>query len=228
MVLVIPAREQRAQIIGEEMAPRVSNQQLDGGRELDYLTCKDPYAGSLLSHMIEGINNVAKAASVAVFGKTAPPPPIDSINVQGTQSGTKITCPSEILHWTLTHNQAISKGVRYFTEIDTDPNFLAPHVIDHGCSRTGFTSLPTYLNDGNTKQTYYMRSYAQYPGSDPAKPTVLGNLGGAIQIQMTGSSATTLLSSTGSGTASPSGQQGGHGLGIVIDRPAPGPKRNIA
>jgi len=101
-------------------------------------------------------------------------------------------------------------------------------VIDHGCSRTGFTSLPTYLNDGNTKQTYYMRSYAQYPGSDPAKPTVLGNLGGAIQIQMTGSSATTLLSSTGSGTASPSGQQGGHGLGIVIDRPAPGPKRNIA
>jgi hypothetical protein len=125
------------------------------------------------------------------------------------------------------HNQEVNKGIHYFSEVDTSPSFTNPHVIHHGTSRTGFLSLPTN-NSSNVKQTYYLRSYAQYPGSDPSKPTVHGNLGGVIGIQMGGTSQTSLLPSTGSGTASPNGSQGGHGFGVVLTRPAPGPKRNVS
>jgi hypothetical protein len=211
---------------------RGDNAQLEGGRELSYINQRDAYAGSLFSRIVEAVNTLAKNAGVAAVGKVAPPHPIDAVNVQGTLSNGIRTCPSEILHWTLDHNQAVSKGVKYFSELDTSPSFTQPHVFEHGSSRTGpLISLPTYATAADkvavTPTTYYLRSYAQYHGSDPCKPTVHGNLGGAIGIQMTGSSVTQLLPSTGSGTASSSGQQGAHGLGIVLDRPAPGPKRNI-
>ena len=208
------------------MAPG-TNQQLEGGRELSYVNIRDAYAGSLFDRIIQSINQLAKNAGVAAVGKVSPPPPVDGITVQGALSGSTLTAPSEILHWTLQHNGAIQKNIRYFSEIDTNANFPAPHVIDHGTSRSAFLSLPKMNNAGAT-QTYYLRSYAQYHGSDPCEPTVHGNLGGAIGIQMTGSSKTTLLTSAGSGTASPNGQQGAHGLGKVLDRPAQGPKRNVS
>jgi len=200
---------------------------LFGGQELTYLSQKDRAFGTLFQRIINAVNNIAKNTSVAAVGKLPAPPKVDSIAVQGTVDATNnvITCPSEHLHWTLTHNQAVQKGVQYMTEIATEPNFLQPHVVDHGCSRSGFLSLPAKDNSGNT-QTYYMRSYAQYHGSDPSHPTVLGGFNNATKIVMTGSSQSSLLSSTGSGTAQPTGQQGGKGLGTVLNRPAPGPKRN--
>lgn len=203
------------------------NKQLEGGRELPYLNQKDNFLGSLLQRIIASVNQTAKNAAVSSVGKISPPHPIDSIQVQGKQVGNVITAPGEILHYTLTHNQAVSKGVQYISEVSTDPNFIQPHVIDHGSSRSVFLTLPTFQNDGVTPNVYYLRSYAQYHGSDPCKPTVLGNIGGAIQIKMSGLNAATPLPSTGSGTASPSGQQGGHGLGIVLDRPAPTSKRSV-
>jgi hypothetical protein len=57
---------------------------------------------------------------------------------------------------------------------------------------------------------------------------VLGNIGGETAIQMTGTSVTQLLSSTGSGTASQTGQQGGKGLGTVLKRPTTQAKRQLA
>ncbi len=203
------------------------NSELSGGQELTILQQKDFNNGNLLARIIDAVNGLAQNIGAAAVGKLNPPPPVQSIQVQGIQSGNVITCPSEILHWTINHTQEIQKHVHYFSEVATEPNFLQPHVIDHGTSRTGFLSLPTFQNDGATLNTYYLRSYAQYPGSDPQKPTVLGGLAGATQIQMTGSSATTLLSSTGSGTAAATGTQGGKGLGTVLIRPAPTTKRSI-
>ena len=203
------------------------NSDLQGGQELSKLTQKDFDNGSLLKRIIEAVNSVARHASVAAVGKVDPPPPLQSINVQGTQSGNTITAPSEILHLTLGHTQELNKGVQYLHEISTEPNFLAPHVIHSGSSRTLITPLPALDNNGNV-QTYYHRAYAQYPGSDPQKPTVLGGLAAPTKIVMTGSSKTSLLPSTGSGTASAQGTQGGHGLGVVLTRPAPGPKRQTS
>lgn len=205
--------------------------QLEGGQELTRLQQKDFDNGSLLSRIIDAVNSMAKNLGASAVGKFPPPPPIDSIQVQGIvgpQANSTFTCPSELLHWTMTHNQELHKGVLYFSEISTSPNFTAPHVIHHGTSRSGFLNLATFLNDGKTKQTYYLRSYPQYPGSDPQKHTVFGGQASPYKIQMTGTSATTLLSSTGSGTASPTGMQGGQGLGKVLTRPSPGPKRNLA
>jgi hypothetical protein len=175
------------------------------------------------------MNTLAKNAGVAAVGKVSPPPPVDAINISGpAPSNGIISIPnSEVLHWTIQHNQEVNKGVHYFSEIDTSPAFTSAHVIHHGTSRSGFLSLPTN-NSSNVKQTYYLRSYAQMPGSDPTKPTVLGGLSGAIGIQMGGTSQTSLLPSTGSGTAAPDGSQGGHGFGVVLTRPAPGPKRSVS
>ena len=197
--------------------------QLEGGQELTKITQQDFNNGTLLQRIIDAVNSVAKNIGVAAVGKLDPPPPIQSINVQGTQSGNVITASSEHLHWSINHTQEISKGVQYISEIATESNFLAPHVVDHGCSRSGFLHLPALDSSGKV-QTYYLRSYAQYHGSDPAKPTVLGGLAGATQIQMTGTSKMSLLSSTGSGTASHTGMQGAKGLGVELTRPAPGPK----
>jgi hypothetical protein len=203
------------------------NEQLQGGQELSVVNQKDAYSGSLFGRVIDAINQLAKNAGVAAVGKVAPPPPINSINVQGAISNGILTAPSEILHWTIQHNQPVQKGIRYFSEIDTSPSFTNPHVVDHGTSRSAFLTLPKMDNAGTT-HTYYLRSYAQMPGSDPVSPTVHGGLSGAIGIQMTGTSKTSILPSTGSGTAAANGSQGGHGLGIVLDRTAIGPKRSVA
>ena len=205
-----------------------ANEQLTGGRELSYISQRDNYAGSLFTRIIDAVNALAKNAGVAAVGKVPPPPPINSVTVSGgsANNGVMTVASTEILHWTIQHSQAIQKGIRYFSEVDTSTAFTNPHVHDHGTSRSGFMTLPTN-NSAGTKQTYYLRSYAQYPGSDPCKPTVLGGLSGAIGIQMGGSSNLSLLPSTGSGTASSSGQQGAKGLGVVLNRPAPGPRRSV-
>ena len=205
------------------------NQELQGGRELPYLSMRDSYLGSILQRIIAAVNQTAKNAAVSSVGKVPPPNPVDAINISGpAPSNGIISIPnSEVLHWTIHHNQEVNKGVHYFSEIDTSPAFTSAHVIHHGTSRSGFLSLPTN-NSSNVKQTYYLRSYAQMPGSDPTKPTVLGGLSGAIGIQMGGTSQTSLLPSTGSGTAAPDGSQGGHGFGVVLTRPAPGPKRSVS
>ena len=208
------------------------NQQLSGGRELVYLSEKDNFLGSLLQKMINATNTLAKNAGVAAIGKTAAPPKVDSIQVQGVRNGNVIVCPSEILHHVIVHNQSISRNIRYFSEVDTDPSFPSPHVIDHGTSRSSFLALPTFATPtaaANSQPTnYYLRTYAQMPGSDPCAPTVLGNIGGETAIQMTGTSVTQLLPSTGSGTASQTGQQGGKGLGTVLKRPTTQAKRQLA
>ena len=204
---------------------RGDNAQLEGGQELNMIAQKDPYLGTLLRRIIDGVNSTAKNASVSSVGKVPPPNPVDSVSVSGALANNALSVNGESLHLTLTHNQAVDKGVRYFTEVDTNPGFTQPHVIDHGTSRSVFATLPT-KNAAGVTQTYYVRSYAQYHGSDPTKPTVFGGLNGPTPITMNGTSQVDLLPSTGSGTASPQGQQGGKGLGTVQNRPAPAPKRS--
>lgn len=204
------------------------NGQLEYGQEMSVISQKDFNQGTILKRIIDAVNSLAQNVGASAVGKLPPPPPINSIQVQGTLNNVTntITASSEHLHFTLTHNGEVRKGVQYISEVATEPNFLAPHILDHGSSRSGFVHLPA-MDDNGVLQTYYLRSYAQYHGSDPQRPTVLGGLAGATQIQMTGTSKMTLLSSTGSGTASPAGTQGAKGLGDVLTRPAPTTKRSL-
>lgn len=199
---------------------------LDGGRSLARLTQNDPLTGILISNIIDAINRGAQNAGVSVSGELPSPPPIDSIAVKGTLTDGVLTAPGELLHFVHTHNAPISRGIQYITEVDTSPNFPAPHPIDTGSSRSGFVMLPTLLDDNATTVKYYLRAIAQYPGSHPSPPTVYGGLQGPIPIQMSGTTAATLLTSQAGGTAKPN--QGGQGIGAVKARgPVGGPKRKL-
>jgi len=198
---------------------------LDGSRELAQIEQDRPLDGALLRKIISAINNVAKNASVAVFGSAPAPPPIDSIDVQGTMTDGTLMVPGEILHFVHTHNVPLQRGIQYVAEVDTDPNFPAPHPIDTGASRSGFVHLPA-LDSDSAQVTYYLRAVPQLHGSLPAKPTVFGTPLGPTPIQLSGTTAMSLLPSQAAGTARPG--QGGQGIGKVLNRGPVGiPKRTV-
>lgn len=191
---------------------------LAGDSNLDEIEAMWPRLGQWLrSNMIPAINNIGKQIAVSPVGALSPPDAPQSLAVKVS---------GEYAHVSITDNAKLQKGVQYFTEVSTSPSFSQPIVIHHGASRTSHPfPLPTN-NDGGEPQTYYFRSYKQYHGSDPSAHVVYGGQQ-PIGVTMTGTTNMTLLPSTGSGTASGDGQQGGSGLGRVILRPTPQPKRSV-
>ncbi len=187
--------------------------QVDGGRELSIVEQKDPMLGALLRRVMNGVNTLSTNTGVSATGEVAAPKSPDTVNT---------TVAGEMLHVSISHGGQLQRGVRYFTEISpNDPTFSKPIIIDHGSSRTPApVTLPTKsAASGNPTHSYYVRSYAQYPGSQPSTPTVFGGNGSApVAVQMTGTTVGDLLPSTGSGTASNTGQQAGWGLGKTQTR----------
>lgn len=190
-----------------------------GGEFLNEIFQSDPRLGTLLQGMINATNNSSRSAGVAPVGQVSAPPPIDSVNV--AQAG-------EMLHVSLNHNSQINRGIQYFTEVSTNPQFtqiVAAHA--HGTSRTSAPfSLPTKDSTG-ANHNYYLRSYAQYPGGPPSSHTVYGGSSSPTAITMSGSTQLNLLSSTGTGTSPANGQSAGQGFGKFSTRPATGPKRQV-
>lgn len=175
---------------------------------LAQLIQKDAGLGNLLQKIITAVNSLADNTAASAVGRLAPPPPINGVMVK--QSG-------EMLHIQIAHSGPIQQGVHYFSEIATNPNFANPLVVHHGASRTSHPiALPTKDDSGAT-QKYYVRSFAQYPGSDPTEALAYGGAS-PTAITMTGSTQMTLLSSTGSGTAANTGAQAGWGFGKVLRR----------
>jgi hypothetical protein len=172
-------------------------------RFLADLRTRDALHAAFLDRLITGINNVAAGAGVAVTGDLTPPPPINAITVKAN---------GEMVHATLSHGAEVSRSIHYFLEADNSPSFPQPHVMELKSSRGHVFHLPA-LNDSGVQQPWYLRAYAQNPGSRPSPPTVLGGLANPTPLMLKGSTKLTLLPSTGSGTASSTGQQGGAGLG---------------
>lgn len=182
---------------------------LSGGRVLAKWIQENPQQGRLLQTIIDSVNTLADNTASSAVGRLPAPPPINSVSVK--QSG-------ELLHVQINHTGAIQQGIHYFTEISNNSNFTQPLVIHHGTSRTSHPIyLPTKTDSGATQQ-YFVRSYAQYQGSDPSKPLAYGGAS-PTPITMSGTTQMTLLPSTGSGTAASTGQQGGAGFGKVQRRP---------
>jgi hypothetical protein len=195
----------------------------DGGRELIQLRQKDSLTGSLVGRLIDAVNRLATNVAASPIGELPAPVPIDVVTPSGTLSNNILTVNGEVLHFALTHNAPVDRGIRYVTEVDTNPNFTAPHVVLETTSRSGFIHLPA-SNSTGTLYNFYLRSTAQYQGSKPTRPTVYGGLQGATAIQMTGPSKVDLLPSQAAGTAKPG--QGGQGLGAARSRGGVGgPKR---
>jgi hypothetical protein len=195
--------------------------QLDGGRFLAEINQKDSKMGALFQRIITAINTLAQNLAASPVGQMQAPSAPDALQVKAS---------GEMVHVSITHNGPVLRGVQYFTEVSNNPQFSQPIVIHHGASRTSHPfPLPAHDDNGAT-QTWYFRSYAQYHGSPPSEKTVYGGAENPVGVTLNPATPTrmTLLPSTGSGTASPSGSQGGQGLGTFTTRPAQGPKRNVA
>lgn len=164
----------------------------------------------------EGINNLGQNVAVSPTATNQPPPTIQQLQVKTNGTG--------LVHAVITDNNAIQKNLHYFVEYDTDPSFKQPHVVHLGPSRTmNPITLPGNDDHGNP-QKFYFRAYSQYQGSHPGQVV---HFGGDVPTPVLpgGAQQMTLLPSTGSGTADPTGQQGGSGFGKVLFRPSIGPKR---
>jgi hypothetical protein len=187
---------------------------LDGGRFLADLFHKDSIQAALLQKIIKAVNDLGDAAGVHPVGERQPPPPVNGINVKAS---------GELLHVSINHNIPVNRGIHYFVEVSSnDPNFSQPIVHSLGTSRTGPPIALPALDDNGVKQKYYVRAYAQYRGSKPTKPVTFGGPLGPASITLNGTTSMSLLPSTGSGTASPTGQQGGQGFGAFpMSQPIP-------
>jgi hypothetical protein len=188
----------------------------DGGRELVEIQNSNPLLGNLLRRIIRSLTQISQSTGVSPVGKSDPPPTIGALNIKAS---------GELVHATISDASPVRKGINYFLEADTDPTFPAPQVFHLGTSRTHFVNLPS-LDDTGTAQNWYFQAYSQYVGSNPSRKIPFGGLA-PTAITLSGSTRLTPLQSTGSGTASPTGGQGGQGFGLAPIRPPQGPKRSV-
>lgn len=188
-----------------------------GGDELlQNIETKSPRLGQYLRrYVVPAIQNLAQNVGASPNGFVSPPDPPQGliVNQQGP----------EHLQVTVQHTSPVQKGLEYFTELDTNPSFPQPRVEHHGASRAPVSTFFLPTNDSNgDPHTYYVRTYAQNPGGQTSKPYVH-----PVGITMSGATNADHTPSTGSGTASSDGTQGGQGWGNNLMRPAPAAKRTV-
>jgi hypothetical protein len=161
-----------------------------------------PGIGARLYEALQSIQQQATATEqqTNANGSSQPqaPPAINGVHVS--------TGPGGEFQVAITDNNQISRGVKYFAEHDTSPNFTNPHVIDMGTSR----NHSTYLGS----QALYWRAYSSYQSSPPSAPAYHG--GAAQPLAVTGGVIGTRAPSMGSGTGAP--RQGLSGPGPVAQR----------
>jgi hypothetical protein len=144
--------------------------------------------------------NIEQQTNTAAQQQPTSPPPINKIHVS--------TGPGGEFQIAITDNGQISRGINYFAEHDSSPNFTNPHVVDMGQSR----NASLYL--GN--QTLHWRGYSSYASSLPSVPAYHGSQSQPIPV--TGGVPGIRSQSQGSGTGAPG--QGLQGPGPVPTRSA--------
>ncbi len=186
----------------------IKGSDLNGGRALTKWIQQDSAKGLLIQKVITGLNSLGFNIGASPVGRIAPPPPINGLNV---------TVGGEYAHVTINHNAAIRQGIHYFVEAANNPSFIGAHPIHYGTSRTRDPIHLAPMDSNGNPQSWYLRGYAQYPGSSPSKPVVYGG-SSPTAITTSGTTQLTWNSSTGSGTSSNNGQQIGWGFGKVQTR----------
>lgn len=181
---------------------------LSGGRALTKLIQENPTQGALIQKIITSVNTLASNTASSAVGRSTAPAPINALNVKVS---------GEYAHVTITHTGDVKQGVHYFVEAANNSNFIGAHPIHFGTSRTRDPIHLAANDDSGTPQKWFLRGYAQYPGSNPSKPVVYGGTE-PTPITTTGTTNLSWQPSTGSGTASNSGQQAGWGFGKIAKR----------
>jgi hypothetical protein len=174
-------------------------------KNLDYIrglkSADFPDLGAKLYEALKSIgdqaSNTQSQTNANPSGQPTAPPAINGLKVTG-QNG----------HFNLaiTDNNPIYRGIQYYAEHDTSPNFTNPQVIHLGDARNHNVFL------GN--QTLYWRAYSSYSSSPPSAPAYHGS--GAAPTPVAGGGTIggpAFQASQGSGTGSPG--QGLAGPGIA-------------
>ncbi|MGH9735424.1 MAG: hypothetical protein ACRD8A_12650 [Candidatus Acidiferrales bacterium] len=126
------------------------------------------------------------------------PPPVTNVSVASNGDGT--------VDVTFADSGAVTQQVNYFVEHAADATFFGARQEDFGASRNGSIRI------GSTARAFRVFSQYRFPPSPPSEPVVFGGAAATL-VGGGGSVATAPQASTGSGTASSSGQQSGQGFG---------------
>jgi hypothetical protein len=190
---------------------------IGGDDLLTQIENESPKLGQYLrAHLVPAIETLATNTGASATGFVPAPDPPEGVTVNPVSP--------EHIEVTIQHSAPVNKGIEYFTEVATNSAFTNPRVEHHGATRSPVNPIYLPTNDSTgTAHNYYLRSYAQQPGSPPSTPHVYaGN-----PVTMTGTTNADHTASTGSGTAAANGSQGGSGWGKVLQRPAVAPKRSV-
>ena len=163
-----------------------------------------PVIGSRLYDSLKSVqdqvSNLETQTNTNAQAQPTAPPAINGVHVS--------TGPGGEFQIAITDQNQISRGINYWAEHDSDPNFSNPHIIDMGQSR----NHSVYLG----AQALHWRAYSSYPAS-PSSPAQYH--GSAAQpLPVMGGVPGPRAQSQGAGTGAPA--QGLHGPGPVPQRAA--------
>lgn len=150
-------------------------------------------------------NNIAQQVNGNPAGNPNPPAAINSLSVKAADG---------IFDAKIVDTSDTSRGVNYFLEHSPSPNFSSPHMIHLGTSRNWRGAL------GN--QTLHFRAYSSYATSGASAHVYHGSPTAPTPVTGGGAAGPAPQSSSGGGTASTNGTQGGHGFGPVPFRSSTG------
>lgn len=151
-----------------------------------------------LGDITQRVSNIEQQTNTNQSGAPPVPPQIDSLSVMA-QDG--------IFDAKINDSSNVYRGVEYFLEHSTTPNFSQPHVIHLGTTR----NWRGYL--GNLG--LHFRAYSGYSTGASSAHVYHGSAAQPLLVQGGGVSGPALQSSSGAGTALNDGTQGGHGYGPV-------------
>ena len=180
------------------------------------------YHARVLQIIQDSINNLATNVAASPNGHLPAPPTINQLNIKTDGNG--------MVHGTIDDNNEIQRGIHYFVEYQTTDEvkkgFLQPHIVHMGTSRTMHPFFLPAMDDDGKPQSYIVRAYSQYPGGKAGAKVAFGGQTPTL-VAPGGTTKMTLLASTGSRTAQPTGQVSGVGFGDVLVRPQSNPKAAV-
>lgn len=179
---------------------------LDVDNFITELSVNQPRMALMMRKVVDAINQTANVLGVDSTAFQSAPSPPQAINVKAA-GGTA--------HVTLTDGSRRGRALNYFIEADTSPSFPNPHPFQLNACRGAFLNLPAFDDNGDA-QNWFFRGFSMYPGSTKrSEHVVFGGFDVPLAVNVGGSVNLTPLPSTGAGTASTTGGQGGQGFGSV-------------
>lgn len=107
--------------------------------------------GETLESLQQSLGNVEQQTNSNASGPPQAPPAINMLNVTASNGHFQVAINHE--------GAEFYRGISYFVEHASNPQFTNPHIVDMGTSRNANLFL------GNAIR--YFRAYAAYPGSAP-------------------------------------------------------------